>query len=173
METKIIFLDIDGVIATNDQFFTDTKKFREDNPWAKELRVCYLFDNGCVNILNEILELTGAEIVLSSTWKMGRTIEDLDFIFKKNGVIKSPIAFTPNEWVSFSNTTKNRAYQIGCYIQENNVKNYVVIDDLPVGEYMKITNDDDKFVLTNDMEGLKQEGIKDKILNILKTNFSN
>ena len=88
-------------------------------------------------------------------------------------MIKSPIAFTPNEWVSFSNTTRNRAYQIGCYIQENNVKNYVVIDDLPVGEYMKITNDDDKFVLTNDMEGLKQEGIKDKILNILKTNFSN
>jgi hypothetical protein len=36
---------------------------------------------------------------------------------------------------------------------------------------MKITNDDDKFVLTNDMEGLKQEGIKDKIIEILSKNF--
>jgi hypothetical protein len=98
-------------------------------------------------------------------------LDDLDFIFNTNGVIKSPIAFTPNEWVSFSNTTRNRAYQIGCYIQESNVKNYVVIDDLPVGEYMKITNDDDKFVLTNDMEGLKQDGIKDKIGGFLKSGF--
>jgi hypothetical protein len=164
---KVIFLDIDGVIATNKQFFMNSKKFRDKNDWAKELRVGYPFDKGCVKILNEILTETGAEIILSSDWKMGRSLEDLDIIFKQNGVIKSPIDITPNEWVSMSNTTKNRACQIESYLMNNKVDKYVVIDDLPVGEFMKLTEDDDKFVLTNDREGIKQLGIKNKILNIL------
>jgi len=164
---KVIFLDIDGVLATNKQFFMNSQKFKDKNAWAKELGVRYPFDKGCVKILNEILTETSAEIVLSSDWKMGRSLEDLDIIFKQNGVIKSPIGITPNEWVSISFTTKNRAYQIELYIKNNKVDKYVVIDDLPVGEFMKLTNDDDKFVLTNDREGLKQLGIKNKILNIL------
>jgi hypothetical protein len=164
---KVIFLDIDGVIATNKQFFMNSQKFRDKNDWAKELRVRYPFDKGCVKILNEILTETGAEIVLSSDWKMGGSLEDLDVIFKQNDVIKSPIDITPNEWVSMSNTTKNRAYQIELYLMNNKVDKYVVIDDLPVGEFMKLTEDDDKFVLTNDREGLKQLGVKNKILNIL------
>jgi hypothetical protein len=47
------------------------------------------------------------------------------------------------------------------------ITNYVVIDDLNVGKYMVITNEENKFVLTNDFEGIKQLGIKNKIINIL------
>ena len=51
---KIIFLDIDGVLATNKEFATNRTKFREKYLWAKELRVPYGWNKGCVDVFNEI-----------------------------------------------------------------------------------------------------------------------
>jgi hypothetical protein len=167
MSKATLFLDIDGVLATNKQYMMNKKKFQDKNPVAKELRILYPFDPKCVKIFNEILDETGADIVLSSDWKYHWNLEDLDKIFKFNGVNKSPIDTTINEDVSMGNITKNRAYQVGEYIQRNNITNYVVIDDLNISNYMSITNDQDKFVLTDDFEGLKQLSIKDKIIKIL------
>lgn len=164
---KTIFLDIDGVLATHKQYMMNRKKFWDKNDIAKELRIPYPFDPKCVKIFNEILDATGADIVLSSDWKYHWNLGDLDIIFKFNGVNKSPIDTTINEDASMGNQTMNRAYQIGEYITRNNIDKYVVIDDLNVGKYMSITNEEHKFVLTNDFEGIKQLGIKDKILKIL------
>jgi hypothetical protein len=164
---KTIFLDLDGVLATNKQYMMNRKKFWEKNDIAKELRIPYPFDSKCIKVFNEILDETGADIVLSSDWKYHWNLEDLDKIFKFNGVNKSPIDTTINEDVSMGNITKNRAYQVGEYIQRKGITNYVVIDDLNISNYMSITGDDDKFVLTNDFEGIKQLGIKNKIINIL------
>ena len=164
---KTIFLDIDGVLATYKQYVMNKKKFQDKNPIAKELNISYPFDPKCVKIFNEILDETGANIVLSSDWKELFNLKELDKIFKFNGVNKSPIDTTINEDVSMGNITKNRAYQVGEYIQRKGITNYVVIDDLNISKFMSITNDDDKFVLTNDFEGLKQLGIKEKIIKIL------
>jgi len=164
---SIIFLDIDGVLATHKQYMMNRKKFQDKNPNAKELRIPYPFDPKCVKIFNEILDETGADIVLSSDWKLHYSLEDIDKIFKFNGVNKSPVDTTINEDASMGNQTMNRAFQIGEYVTRNNITNYVVIDDLNVGKYMVITNEENKFVLTNDFEGVKQLGIKNKIINIL------
>jgi len=152
---KTIFLDIDGVLATHKQYMMNRKKFWDKNPIAKDTRMPYPFDPKCVKVFNEILDETGADIVLSSDWKMHFNLEELDTIFKFNGVNKSPIDITTNDVVSFGNLVRNRAYQIGEYIQSHNITNYVVIDDLNISSYMSITNDEDKFVLTSDFEGLK------------------
>lgn len=164
---SIIFLDIDGVLATHKQYMMNRKKFWDKNDIAKELRIPYPFDPKCVKIFNEILDATGADIVLSSDWKEHFSLEDLDLIFKFNGVNKSPIDITTSEIASFGNQTMNRAFQIGEYVTRNNITNYVVIDDLNVGKYMVITDEVHKFVLTDDFEGLKQLSIKNKIINIL------
>lgn len=166
---KTIFLDIDGVLATHKQYMMNRNKFWDKNDIAKELKIPYPFDPKCVKIFNEILDATGADIVLSSDWKIHFSLEDLDLIFKFNGVNKSPIDITTNDVVSFGNLVRNRAYQIGEYIQTHNITNYVVIDDLNISNYMSITNDQDKFVLTSDFEGLKQLGIKNKVINILNS----
>jgi hypothetical protein len=63
---KVIFLDIDGVLATNKEFATNRTKFREKHLWAKELRVPYGWNKGCVDVFNEILDATNSEIVISS-----------------------------------------------------------------------------------------------------------
>ena len=166
---KTIFLDIDGVLATHKQYMMNRNKFWDKNDIAKELKIPYPFDPKCVKIFNEILDATGADIVLSSDWKIHFSLEDLDLIFKFNGVNKSPIDITTNDVVSFGNLVRNRAYQIGEYIQTHNITNYVVIDDLNISNYMSITNDQDKFVLTSDFEGLKQLGIKNKVIIILNS----
>ena len=36
---KVIFLDIDGVLATDKQFMGNRNKFNQKNDWAKELKV--------------------------------------------------------------------------------------------------------------------------------------
>jgi hypothetical protein len=159
-----LFLDIDGVLATHKQYMMNQKKFRDKNPIAKELRIPYPFDPKCVKVFNEILDATDADIVLSSDWKLHFSLEDIDKIFMFNGVNKSPIDTTVNEDASMSNQTMNRAFQIGEYVTRNNITNYVVIDDLNVGKYMVITNEEDKFFLTNDFEGIKKVGLKDKII---------
>jgi hypothetical protein len=164
---KIIFLDIDGVLATHKQYMRNRKKFWDKNELAKDLKIPYPFDPKCVKVFNEILEETGAQIVLSSDWKYHWDLENLDKIFKFNSVNKSPIDITVKEDISMGNLTKNRAYQIGEFIQRNELTNYVVIDDLNISNYMEITNDQDKFVLTNDFEGIKQMSIKEKIIKIL------
>lgn len=167
---KTIFLDIDGPLATNKQFFINKKKFWENNQWAKNLKVPYPFDKECVQIFNEILEETDAEIVLSSDWKNHWDLIDLDIIFKNNNIIKSPRSLTKNDVVSMNNIEKNRAYQIELFIHNFKIDNYVVIDDLNLTKFMNITQDDDKFVLIKESQGLKEIGVKEKIIRILNKN---
>jgi hypothetical protein len=162
---KIIFLDIDGVLATNIQFRMNHKKFMSKNEWAKELNVPYPFDKGCVKIFNEILEETNSTIILSSDWKLHWNLEQIDIIFKRNGVNQSPEFVTDNDPISFGNLTKNRAWEIEKCIKVIQPEKYVIIDDLWIHTYMGL--DVDKFVLTKNSEGLKQIGIKDKIIGIL------
>jgi hypothetical protein len=167
MERKIIFLDIDGVLATHLQFMMNRTKYRKKHPEADELRIPYPFDEECVGIFNEIIEKTDADIVLSSDWKLHWDLEEIDKVFKYNRVAKSPFAFTENDAKSFGNITLNRAWEIDLYIRANDIDNFVVIDDLWVDKYMKFGVDEGRIVRTKDMEGLKQTGIKEKIINIL------
>jgi 3-deoxy-D-manno-octulosonate 8-phosphate phosphatase KdsC-like HAD superfamily phosphatase len=161
---KIIFLDIDGVLATNKEFMTNRTKFRKKYPEMDELKVPYAWNKDAVKVFNEILDVTGAEIVLSSDWKLHWDLDDLKKIFEWNGVKKHPIAVTNNEYTSISNLTMNRAAEIEDYVRDNDINNYVVIDDLNVGKYMGLTGDDDKFFMTISAEGIKKTGLKERII---------
>jgi hypothetical protein len=77
---------------------------------------------------------------------------------------------TKNNPISFGNLEKNRAHEIDLFLKDFNFVNYVIVDDLNVGLYLSSKNE--KFVLTKDAQGLKQNNIKNKILKIL-SNESN
>lgn len=165
---KIIFLDIDGVLATNEEFFRNQKTFRKKHYVAEHIKIPYPFNQGCVRVFNEILLKTNAEIVLSSDWRKHWALKDLDIIFRFNGVIKSPIDITDNDPVSMSWLEKNRTNEIGKYLNEHrDIEKWVVIDDLNMSQFLKLTNDDDKFFLTDGFEGIKKSGLKDKIISKL------
>jgi hypothetical protein len=165
---KVIFLDIDGVLATAYEFLTNKQKFQKKNYVAEHLNIPYPFNDGCVKVFNEILLKTNAEIVLSSDWRKFWTLEELDLIFRFNGVIKSPIAVTEIDPVSMSWLEKNRANEIGKYILNNrDIEQWVAIDDLNMSQFMAQTNDDDKMFVTEGIEGIKKSTLKEKIISKL------
>ena len=166
---KIIFLDIDGVLATDKEFMRNRTKFWEKHPAMAELKVPYPWNEGAVKVFNEILEATDAEIVLTSDWRLHWNLDELKGIFTWNGVKKCPIAVTGDVFIGTGNLEMARAGEIGDYIKEFNIRNYVVIDDLNIGKYMKITEDDDKFFITRSGQGIKQTGLKDKIISKLNS----
>ncbi len=159
---KVIFLDIDGVLATNKEFATNRTKFREKYLWAKDLRVPYGFNKGCVDIFNEILDVTDSEIVISSDWRIHWDLDELDKIFKSNGVKKSPIFGTIKTKRKMSSELEDdRVYQINEWVKFNNPEKWVALDD------MNLSSLGPNFFRTKDSEGLKQIGLKDKIINKL------
>ena len=139
-------------------------KFWKKYDLANQLKLPYEFNAVCVRVLNEILTLTNAEIVLSSDWRTEWNLQELDNIFKFNKVIKSPIDVTEVCPTSISNYAKNRAHEIDIYVQNHpTIEKFVVIDDLDLKPYVP----EGTFIRTIEREGIKQSGIKDKILKIM------
>jgi hypothetical protein len=83
---KVVFLDIDGVLVTGETVNRqETIGEHHFNPFAK----------GPVFELNRILKATGAEIVVSSTWRCdGPRWEALMEHFRLQGIERRPIGRT-------------------------------------------------------------------------------
>jgi hypothetical protein len=191
---KVIFLDNDGVICLSNNWGGRSKKwakYRSANPETSkyhndapvEIRFDD-FDKKAVKILNEILNETGAEIVVSSDWRYHATLEELGEYYLSQGVSKKPIGVTkrlgecdqPENfiWSRQWDLEQSRSLEILQYIKDHpEVTEWVAIDDLNMGkdEEWKIwglTN----FVLTpKSSEGIKQSGIKEKIVNYLNNDI--
>ncbi len=159
---KAIFLDIDGVLNTyytkeltsTDATFVDDKKLK---------------------ILKEIIDRTGAKIVLSSTWRIGWEHLELgmkntwyakDFIelrdkFKEFGINlydKTPI---------LDNFMRRRGEEIKMYLDNNkeDIDGYVIIDDLP-GKWLRPCSS--HLLQTSEYKGLQEKHVKvaERILNM-------
>lgn len=151
-----IFLDIDGVLATTPQFYS--KKRHEE--WN-----CYRFDTKCVKVFNEIIKKINPVIILSSDWKNQYSIETMNYIFEWNDINVKISDYTPNLWgVEFFKANELeacRASEIQTYVNNNQIKKWVAIDDLNLSPYISEEN----FVHTPRVnEGIKQSGVKEKIL---------
>lgn len=194
---KVIFLDNDGVICLSNNWGSRNTKRRKAglkaNIPSSELPVDIRFDNfdkKSVKILNEILEETGAEIVVSSDWRFYATLDELGDYYLSQGIIKKPIAVTgmfkdlyPREWSMLrfrADLELERFMEIQHWIDEHpDITNWVAVDDLNMsvdflGPRFTDKNDIDKkagltnFVLNSRInEGIKQSGIKDKIIHYL------
>lgn len=133
----------------------------------------YRFDKKSVKLLNEILAITGAEIVLSSDWKKQHSLQDMREIFEWNGVNKLPIAFTINSDLYEEAETREwqaggRAYEIKEYVERHQLTEWVAIDDLELHKSGYADFFEGHFVhCARPTEGAKQTGHKEKILEIL------
>jgi len=192
---KVLFLDNDGVICLSNNWGGRTKKwakYRSENPDSskekKDAPVSFRFDDfdtKSVKVLNEILEETGAEIVVSSDWKLHATLEELGDYYESQGIIKRPIDLTPNigkcnwyndiiwVWSPRWELEMIRVIEIKQYLHDHpEITHWVSVDDLNMGKNGEEWKDEwaiDNFVLTpKSNEGIKQSGVKEKILNYLK-----
>lgn len=166
---KALFLDIDGVIATEEQYMRRRDKFWRSTEWAKELGVPYPFDEKCVKILNQIVEETEAEIIITSDWRLHWDLVLLSQIFQHNGIEKLPRSMTKIKPVSFGRLNMNRANEILDFINHFDLKQFVILDDLDLAEFLDKGDAKNRFVRTKDSQGLKEVGVKEKVIRILNT----
>ena len=187
---SILFLDLDGVICLSNNWGSRIKKRKKDkislvmNDPDVEVKYRFdYFDKKAVKVLNQVLEETGVEIVVSSDWRLFATLEELGEYFLSEGIIKKPIAFTKRyigcdkpdefEWVRRTMYEQQRCIEVRQYLIDHpEVTHWVCIDDLELGE--RDTHDrEQKWGLSNfvhtprENEGIKQSGVKEKILSFL------
>ena len=193
---KVIFLDNDGVICLSSNWGSRHKKQKK---WdgkklsmtSREIPVEYRFDNfdkKAIKILNEILEKTGAEIVVSSDWRLYATLDELGEYYLSQGIIKRPIGITnkklidcdvPNNfvWSRTWDLEQTRSLEIHQYLKDNpQITHWVAVDDLNMGKTGLDYSIEfehswglENFVYTPlSTEGIKQSGIKEKIVKYLQ-----
>ena len=171
---KVLFLDHDGVICLSTEWGGRFKnKEGLDSVFDR-------FNEKAVKVLNKIIEETDCEIVISSDWRFHCTLEQMQELYKIRGIKKSPIGFTTSSlpkdtkihnWETEPHET--RSLEILEWLKEHpEVTHWVAVDDLYMGEKFEGGNyiwGLKNFVWTiRSHEGIKQSGIKEKIIKFLK-----
>ena len=141
---KLLFLDIDGVLTSNETIS------------RKEL--LYTFSASCVGALNRILRDIKVKIILTSSWRTVFDAEKQNQIFRENGIIQLPGGQT-NDF-----GYENRSLEIQDYLSKRKVENYIILDD------MKINGFEGHFVLVNPSTGLTENDVE-KVNRILGNLF--
>jgi hypothetical protein len=104
---RVIFLDIDGVLAPI-------------RTWERYGDL----DAACIEVLNDIVARSGADVVVSSTWRYGRTAAELQTMLEAQGFVGRVIDITPSGTPGAS-----RGDEIAAWLVEHEVTGYVIIDD--------------------------------------------
>ena len=183
--SKYIFLDIDGVL--------NSEEMLNHKPFPK-CRGIMGIEKSKVKRLKQIVEATGAEIVLTSSWK-----KSFD-AFKRNGyrVVKIEESELANFWVEeleelgcFGKYLSNKLYDqklrvsdttskyeinpnyrgngILAYLKDHPAEAYVILDDENFRDYHSRPAIQDHLVLTDYMTGLSDDDVE-KAIKILSNN---
>ena len=107
MTRRVVFLDIDGVLAPIRQW----DRYGDLDP-------------ACIQVLNEIVAGGEADVVVSSTWRHGKTVADLQEMLDAQGFKGCVLDKTPAD----VNGGK-RGDEIAAWLAQNAVGGYVIIDD--------------------------------------------
>src|SRR6185503_9190594 len=102
---RVVFLDIDGVLA----------------PIRRWDRYGDL-DPACIQVLNEIVARGSADVVVSSTWRHGKTVAELQEILEAEGFTGFVLDKTPT-----GEPGADRGEEIAAWLTEHAVGGYVTI----------------------------------------------
>lgn len=162
---KIIFLDIDGVLNTK-YWYTQMVQNTPTDEYG------YAFDPKAVANLKSIVDETGADIVISSSWKcMG--LSQMEEMWRDRSLPGKIIGITPNsvsdEMLLNADIDSIELFHIrGEEIKQwltkygKQVSNYAIIDDMD----NMLSEQQSHFVQTNPEVGITEEDAK-KVIMIL------
>jgi hypothetical protein len=125
---QVIFLDIDGVLAPIREF----DRYGDLEP-------------ACVDVLNEIVEQSGAAVVVSSSLRYGKTIDELQQMLDDVGFRGRVVDVTPTHLRGC-----DRGDEIAAWLDDHRVGGWVILDDhRDMGALL------DRLVQTNPTRGLE------------------
>lgn len=153
---KILFLDFDGVLNT--EHYQGLLQY-QGKPWQDEYGA--FFDPNVVKQLRRIIDATGADIVIESSWKyLG--LDAMKELWEVRNLPGTIIDITPSS-VSDEYLLKNldttmlhcKGMEIASWLTERANQNirYAIIDD----EYVILDSQLPHFILTNPYEGITEE----------------
>ena len=117
---KLIFLDVDGVLNSKASFL------HRDNPFP--------IDDDKVDLLAQIVKITGAELILSSTWR-GDFDNNMNIIFKRGGALtlveklkKRGLKLIGKTGFDVNRETEIRNF-LWDFSQNHEIESFIVLDD--------------------------------------------
>ena len=145
---RIIFLDIDGVMNSS----ATALKYGFGG-WFQETDVAtrhnVLWGQDLVHNLKYIVEQTGAEIVISSTWRLSFSVDKFKEMF---AIYYWPDAPVIDKTVEL----KNRGLEVNEWLSRHQVSSYVILDD----NNWFLTEQQTRFVQTSIDDGLTLDHAK-------------
>lgn len=118
----IIFLDFDGVLNYNDFF-------------SRRIEGGDEFDRACVARLNRLVKTLDAVVVISSSWRHGRSLQELRQILEAHGFVGTIIDKTP-KYVRNADPLSKREYgqrgdEIRAWLDAlpEKTERFIVLDD--------------------------------------------
>lgn len=148
--TKVVFLDFDGpMVPARAEFLQKRKEFD-------------VFDPCAVAMLNNIIEITGTKLVISSTFG-SRGYEKTLQVFHENGIDPGHLHA---DWVTERDPYRERADQIEHWIDQHpEVRRYAVLDDWDMtetfGEHMVLVSYNEGMLTGHRMKMIELLGRKE------------
>lgn len=147
---KIIFLDVDGVLNST-KWLIEQYELQKGTAQTFMYRSEKEFDPIAVKLMSNFVEDIGADVVISSSWRILHSLEEINAYLTQNGwTAKLPFDVTPRTSKGF------RGDEINVWLLEHfdNITSYVIFDD--DGDFHPAQN----LVRTNVEYGLQPEDIE-------------
>ena len=138
---KIIFLDFDGVLAT--EGYTESLLITGQKTKDK---FGMLFNPNCIEQLDKIIKHTNAKIVITSSWKNYLSLWDFVWMWRYRKMSGLVIGVTPSISIY-------RGEEINKWLRKHKgITNYVIIDDMDYKQFRE--EQCSHLVTTNHFSGL-------------------
>ena len=162
---KIIFLDIDGVL--NSDVYCESELYKQATVGMSDAKIMLVahhlhLDPDALALLNDLVTRSGAVVVMSSTWRIKYSPEEVTEMMKGRGSNFTVTASTPNLQRRMSEYF-SRGHEISAYLNSLKEKpeSFVILDDRDDMGNLK-----NNLVLTNPKYGITISDV-DKALKIL------
>jgi hypothetical protein len=149
---RIIFLDFDGVL--------NTPTYLDEVGYDCSIAAAVQIDTRAIDELNRLVALTGAKVVVSSTWRMYYSVEGLQQLLESRGFRGEVVGKTPELWCY-------RGAEIQEWLYEHlEVEQFVILDD--DNDMEKLAR---KMVQTDPEKGLTEADVDEAVKNMLEVGW--
>ena len=135
---KVLFLDHYGVLCLSPKPVTRTELSLPTEDEFVDTGITFFsdFDPAAVAVLNDIIQRTGAEIVISSDWKRETTLSGMCEFYQKQGIEKMPLDYTA--WLPGADTYhEQRAGEINAWLDQHpETTHWCAVDDLYMATWL-------------------------------------
>ena len=147
---KVIFLDFDGVLAT--EGYTESLLLSGQKTTDK---FGTLFNPNCIVFFNWIISQTNAKIVITSSWKNYLSLWDLVRMWRYREMPGMVIGVTPSISIY-------RSVEIDKWLcKHRGITNYVIIDDMDYKQFRQ--EHCSHLVTTNHFSGLNKDSAQEAV----------